>query len=341
MGRPSRSYKRAGRNRAPRYARDQRRRQRRRRGWLLIFGLLLCLLVANYLLWDSGRSAEARAIASVDRPTSARPPHPPAPARTQAVEELRSELPEISQSHSGIHGVLVFDPSSGKTVSLNADRRFVAASLSKLYALLTLYRAVSQGEMSLDDEITMRSSDVWAYGTGVLSKYPSKYPVGYTMTLRECAKFMVRESDNTAELMLNRYLEEERIEAELHRIGADSTRYWSPINTTTPNDILRVLKKIADPSYTSPQLSADMLELMTNTSFEDRLPQPLPEETRVAHKIGSYESTFSDAGIVFPEESGGTGREYYIVVFSEGASEGEAREAIQDISLQTYRAFFR
>jgi beta-lactamase class A len=102
-----------------------------------------------------------------------------------------------------------------------------------------------------------------------------------------------------------------------------------------------VLKKIADPSYTSPRLSADMLELMTNTAFEDRLPQPLPEETRVAHKIGSYESTFSDAGLVFPEESGGTGREYYIVVFSEGASEGEAREAIQDISLVTYRAFYR
>ena len=237
--------------------------------------------------------------------------------------------------------MLVFDPYSGKTVSLNADRRFVAASLSKLYALLTLYRAVSQGEMSLDDEITMRSSDVWAYGTGVLSKYPSKYPVGYTMTLRECAEFMIKESDNTAELMLNRYLEEERIEAELHRIGADSTLYWNPINTTTPNDILLVLKKIADPSYTSPRLSADMLELMTNTSFEDRLPQPLPEETRVAHKIGSYESTFSDAGIVFSEESVGTGREYYIVVFSEGASEGEAREAIQDISLETYRAFFR
>jgi beta-lactamase class A len=236
---------------------------------------------------------------------------------------------------------MIFDPYSGKTVSLNADRRFVAASLSKLYALLTLYRAVSQGEMNLDDEITMRYSDVWAYGTGVLSKYPSKYPVGYTMTLRECAEFMIKESDNTAELMLNRYLEEERIEAELRRIGADSTRYWSPINTTTPNDIMLVLKKIADPSYTSPRLSADMLELMTNTSFEDRLPEPLPKEARVAHKIGSYESTFSDAGLVFPEKSGGTGREYYIVVFSEGASEGEAREAIQDISLETYRAFSR
>jgi beta-lactamase class A len=277
------------------------------------------------------------AIASVDRPTSAKPPQPPAPERAQAVEELRSKLSVISQSHAGTHGVMVFDPYSGKTVSLNADRPFVAASLSKLYALLTLYRAASRGELSLDDKITMRSSDVWAYGTGVLYKYP----VGYTMTLRECAKVMIKESDNTAELMLNRYLEEEKIEAELHRIGADSTRYWHPINTTTPNDILLVLKKIADPSYTSPQLSAEMLELMTNTSFEERLPQPLPEETRVAHKIGSYESTFSDAGIVFPEKSGGTGREYYIVVFSEGAPQEEARETIQDISLATYQVFSR
>jgi beta-lactamase class A len=257
------------------------------------------------------------------------------PERTQAVEDLRSELQEISESSAGTYGVVVFDPYSGKTASLNADRRFVAASLSKLYALLTLYKMASQGELSLDDEITMHSSDIWAYGTGVLHKYPSKYPAGYTMTLRECAEFMIKESDNTAELMLNRHLKEKRIEAELQSIGADSTRYWSPINTTTPNDILLVLKKVADPSYTSPRLSDEMLGLMTNTSFENRLPGRLPEETRVAHKIGSYENTFSDAGIVFPEES--KGQEYYIIVFAEGDTQGEAIETIQAISLAAYQ----
>lgn len=334
-----RPYQRSARHRARRRARHQE--WRRRRGWtLLIFGFLLCLLVAAYSLWDSERSVETTAVASVDRPTSVKPPQPPAPARTRAVEDLRPELLGISNSHAGTYGVVVFDPYSGEAASLNADRRFVAASLSKLYALLTLYRAASQAELSLDDEITMRSSDVWAYGTGVLAKNPNEYPVGYTMTLRECAEFMIKESDNTAELMLNRYLGEKRIEAELHRIGADSTRYWSPINTTTPSDILLVLKKIADPSYTSPQLSAEMLELMTNTAFEDRLPGPLPEETRVAHKIGSYESTFSDAGIVFPEKRV-TGQEYYIVVFSEGAAQEEATEIIQDTSLAAYQALLR
>ena len=151
----------------------------------------------------------------------------------------------------------------------------------------------------------------------------------------------LKESDNTAELMLKRYLGEEKIEAELHRIGADSTRYWQPTNTTTPNDVLLVLRKIADPSYTTQELSAEMLDLMTDTSFEERLPQPLPEGTRVAHKIGSHESTFSDAGIVFPDQSGGTDQEYYIVVFSEGATQEEARETMQDISLATYQALSR
>jgi beta-lactamase class A len=100
--------------------------------------------------------------------------------------------------------------------------------------------------------------------------------------------------------MLDRYLGRDYIRAELYRVGARSTEYWIP-NTTTPNDVLLMLKKISDPSYTTPDLSAEMLEVMTNTAFEDRLPQPLPEGTRVSHKIGSYGTTFSDAGWSSPK----------------------------------------
>jgi beta-lactamase class A len=296
--------------------------------------LLSCLVVATIFSWYRERPAETAMLTAVDRPASAEPPEPPVPpARVRAVEEFDEELRAISEAHTGTHGVAVFDLYSGESASLNADRRFVAASLSKLYALLTLYTAASRGELSLDDEITMRASDVWAEGTGVLYRYP----VGHTMTLRECARFLIKESDNTAEVMLNRYLGEEEIEAELDRIGARSTSYWMP-NTTTPNDVLLVLKAIADPSYTSPELSAEMLDVMTGTAFEDRLPRPLPDGARVAHKIGSYESTFSDAGIVLSAERSGVGQEYYIVVVSEGAPEGEARQTIQEVSLAAYRA---
>jgi beta-lactamase class A len=314
-----------------------RRRQRGGRATpllLVVLVLVPCVVLAIYLLSHPERPTSSPTLSAVDRPASAEPPKPPvAPAQVRAVEELDKELRSISQAHAGTHGVVVFDPYSGESASLNADRRFVAASLSKLYALLTLYRAASRGELSLDDEITMRASDVWAEGTGVLYRYP----VGTTMTLRECASFLIKESDNTAEVMLNRYLGEEEIEAELRRLGARSTSYWMP-NTTTPNDVLLVLKAIADPSHTSPELSSEMLEIMTGTSFEDRLPQPLPEGVRIAHKIGSYESTFSDAGIVFPEEKSNIDQAYYVVVFSEGTTEVEARGTIQDVSLAAYQA---
>ena len=301
---------------------------------LLAVALLCCLVAAAVFLRGDEGTAETAKVAAVDRPATAGAPELAVdPARARAVEELDKRLGEISRTHPGVHGAVVFDPISGESASLNADRRFVAASLSKLYALLTLYKAAAEGELSLDDEITMRASDVWAEGTGVLYARP----VGTTMTLRECATVLIEESDNTAEVMLNRYLGEEEIEVELRRVGASSTSYWVP-NTTTPDDVLQVLRATADPSHTSPELSAEMLEIMTGTSFEDRLPEPLPEGTRVAHKIGSWETTFSDAGIVFPEGAETAGEGYYVVVFSEGVPEGEARETIRDVSLEAYRA---
>ena len=292
------------------------------------------MVVAVIFLRGGGGQAETVKVVAVAGPSAAGAPELPVdPARARAVEELDGRLEDISRDHAGVHGAVVFDPVSGGSASLNADRRFVAASLSKLYALLTLYGAASRGEVDLDDEITMRASDVWAEGTGVLYRQP----VGTTMTLRECATFLIEQSDNTAEVMLNRYLGEEEIEAELRRVGARSTSYWVP-NTTTPEDVLHVLKAIADPSHTSPELSAEMLDVMTGTAFEDRLPGPLPEGARVAHKIGSWETTFSDAGIVLPEGASDAEEGYYVVVFSEGTTEATARETIHDVSLEAYRA---
>jgi beta-lactamase class A len=249
---------------------------------------------------------------------------------TEEKEELlRSEIKQIAQAYPGTYGVVVLDPSSGERVAMDADRRFLAASLNKLPVLMTLYRAAASGAVDLDDMISMQASDVQAYGTGVLYEYP----VGHTISLRECARLLIKESDNTAWKMLDRYLGRDFIRAELYRVGARSTEYWFP-NTTTPEDVQLMLEKISDPSYTTPDLSAEMLDLMTNTSFEDRLPQPLPDGTRVSHKIGYYGSTFADAGIVFPE---GDRDAYFIVVMASETGWSSSREATQEMSLATYR----
>jgi beta-lactamase class A len=250
----------------------------------------------------------------------------------EKTESLRSELGQIAQAYPATYGVVVLDPSSGERVAMDADRRFLAASLNKLPVLMTLYRAAASGVVDLDDKISMQPSDVQAYGSGVLYTYP----VGHTMTLRECARFLIKESDNTAWKMLDRYLGRDYIRAELYRVGARSTEYWFP-NTTTPDDVLLVLEKISDPSYTTPHLSAEMLDVMTNTSFEERLPQPLPEGTLVSHKIGYYGTTFADVGIVFPEGARDARDAYLMVVMASDTSESASRVATQEMSLATYR----
>jgi beta-lactamase class A len=292
----------------------------------LIFVCLLSLVGLLFLLSPVEEEPVARASLPRVKPRLAAPE----PAPEVVSRNLRAELEQVAARYPASYGVVVFDPSSGKTVTMNPDQSFLAASLTKLPVLLTLYRAAARGEVDLDGEITMLASDVQAYGTGVLYRRP----VGTTMTLRECAELMIKESDNTAWVMLNRFLGRRNIEAELYRIGARSTEYWIP-NTTTPNDVLVMLEKVADPSYTSPELSAEMLDFMTNTSFEDRLPQPLPEGARVAHKIGSYGDTFSDAGLVFPE---GSQDAYYIVVIAGDTTEWTARSAIQGMSLAAYES---
>lgn len=250
------------------------------------------------------------------------------------VEDLRDELEGIAQAYPGRYGVIVSDPSSGETVSMDPDGRFLAASINKLPVLMALYRSAAAGTVDLDDEISMQASDIQAYGTGSLYTKP----VGYTLTLRECARFLIKESDNTAWKMLDRYLGRDFIRSELYSAGARSTEYWLP-NTTTPNDVMTMLEKISDPSYTTPGLSEEMLTLMTNTDFEDRLPQPLPEDARVSHKIGSYGATFGDAGLVFPEGSRNPEDAYFIVVLVDETGEGTARAAMQEMSLASYRAF--
>jgi beta-lactamase class A len=98
-----------------------------------------------------------------------------------------------------------------------------------------------------------------------------------------------------------------------------------------------MLEKIADPSYTTPYLSEEMLDVLANTSFEDRLPQPLPEGTRVSHKIGYYGTTFADAGVVFPEGARDATDAYFMVVMASDTSESASRAATQEMSFATYR----
>jgi beta-lactamase class A len=288
------------------------------------------------LVW--GTEEEQGALETVFSP-SVEEGSSPLPKATEGFgdsQELRYRLEEIALGHEGVYGVAVLEPVSGTRISLGGDEEFMAASIGKLPVLATLYRASAQGELDLEEEIPILPEDIRDYGDGELLAFP----VDDFLSLRESAYRMVNYSNNITWSMLDRRLGAQRIRSELEEMGIRSSRYSDDLSGyfTTPNDVLLLLEKISDSQYTSEELSEEMLNAMTETHLEDRIPQSLPPDVRVAHKTGSYEENFGDAAIMFYRDSQGIERRYYLVVLSQGTSEYEARDAMQSISLAVYEA---
>jgi beta-lactamase class A len=278
----------------------------------------------------------AHSMVVEERPSEEPPPERSEEAPSFDAEALEDELEEIVGEYEGVYGISVLEPDSGTGVSLRGDEEFVAASIGKLPPFAVLYAAAARGEIDLEEEISMRAEDVQSYGSGSLHGFSA----GHSLSLRECAYRLVNHSDNTAWVMLDGRLGKEEIGAELQRMGIEDSSYLGHSSGyyTTPDDVVLLLEKISDPRFTDEELSVEMLEAMTDTSVEDRIPEKLPEDVRVAHKTGSYEGNFGDAGVVFYKDSQGKASRYYLTVLSEGAGEPEAREVIQKVSLAVYQA---
>ena len=297
---------------------------------------LVLLLVGIPVEEPTEEAANVARSVVAEEPSEESPPERSEEAPSFDAEVLEDELEEIVGEYEGVYGISVLEPDSGTGVSLRGNEEFVAASIGKLPPFAALYAAAARGGIDLEEEISMRAEDVQSYGSGSLHGFP----VGHSLSLRECAYRLVNHSDNTAWVMLDRRLGKEEIAAELQSMGIEDSSYLGHNSGyyTTPDDVVRLLERISDPRFTDEELSVEMLEAMTETSVEDRIPEKLPEDVRVAHKTGSYEGNFGDAGVVFYEDSQGKARRYYLSVLSEGVGEPEARDVIQKVSLAVYRA---
>lgn len=107
--------------------------------------------------------------------------------------ELRKQLNSYF-SNNNISGSLYFEYlPTGTSIRIDGDKQQVGASLLKVPAAMELYKAAELGKIDLDQTVTIQQD--WlddAYG----DLY--KKGAGYQLTLREAAKIMLENSDNTA-----------------------------------------------------------------------------------------------------------------------------------------------
>ena len=162
---------------------------------------------------------------------------------------------------------------------------------------------VDKGELSLDTEIEYIEYTDYLNGTGILQY---EYNIG-SRSIEELINLSIIESDNIAYNMLNRVCDNTLLQY-IKDITTDYTVEDEEYIKLTAKQNYEILYRL----YTNPNNNpyySDVIKLMKETSFHDRLDKYIPYE-KVSHKIGSYYRYYHDIGFIFAKET------YILVILS-------------------------
>lgn len=257
------------------------------------------------------------------------------PTPTPRYESLKRKIEEMVRPLKGEYGVyfeeLQKDPKNLRSqdskilnyFEINGETKFMAASMIKLPVLVTLYREAEAGRVNLDEEYALKQADKWEGSGSLVYK-----PVGTVITYRKMAELMGQQSDNTGWHIIQNLVGEPKIEQTIKILGMRNSSYAD--GTVTPNDVGLLFRKLYGEQILGEKNREEILRYLTKTIYENRLPAGLPEDIRIAHKVGSEIRVISDGGLVYGEKP------YVLVVLSQEVNEIEAGKILPEISRVVY-----
>lgn len=236
-------------------------------------------------------------------------------------------------------GLTLVDIKTGRSVSINGDRAFPAASVIKLPILAAVFKEAEDHKLSLEERIAM-TEDKKLPGSGVLQWLKPN-----TYTIWNLSRMMISLSDNTATHMLsdklgldaiNAYCQAVNLKRTVVKDGTALVEPPSPVaNYTSPQDMANLMLKIYNRDGFAEQSVKDMLAFMENQRYRWGICRPLPWRTKIANKTGNLDGVLNDVGIVFTPAG-----DYILSIFTNGfPKKREAREIINAVSAYVYEAY--
>jgi len=185
----------------------------------------------------------------------------------------------------GKFGLYIFDTKSEKTYSHNADEKFYAASVFKLFLVTSVFQQVEDGKISLDDKYKLEENDKTG-GTGVL-QYEEDKEKEYTVL--ELVTLALQKSDNTAQNMLIRIIGKSYINESV----------FTKNNYSSPKKVGMFIRSFYSNTYTGKDNTQTIAQLLSTTDFDNRINNGLHKDITFAHKIGTWPegNAWHDCGI--------------------------------------------
>lgn len=231
--------------------------------------------------------------------------------------DLENSLKTLNAKYTNIQpSVLVLSLDNHSYASIDSNKVYSAASTIKLPILIQLYKAIEAGQFNVNDSMFLteyyRSS-----GSGNMQYSQA----GNRYSIKNLAKVMIQDSDNTATNMLMSKLGSMNdINAALKNWGIKHTHVqtWLPdltgTNYTTAEDMAQMLYNISDDSYSflNYRSQYDIIDIMGKVKNVNLIKAGLPEGVDFIHKTGDIGTMLGDAGIVYMP----SGKRYIVVILA-------------------------
>lgn len=290
----------------------------------IIAGVLLFLILTSIFLYFSQRKDGQTQLLSQKEEKKISLPFPKITSQRQLLEQIENILKESN----GTYSVYIYDIKKKQGFGINEKMVITAASVNKIAILAALYYLAGMGEIDLEKTITLQKEDIQDYGTGSI-RYDQP---GTIYSLKTLARLMMEKSDNTAAYILSNHI------IGLGKIqklidGWNLTQTNMVDNKTSNFDISILLIKMYQGEITNPSLTAEMLNFMDKSDFDDRIPAGVLEGIKVYHKTGDEIGKIHDVGIVdLP-----TGRPYYLGILTTDMTDDEVtKKTLARISQLVY-----
>ena len=222
-------------------------------------------------------------------------------------------------------------------VSVNGATQHASASMIKLVVLAALLDKAAAGQIDLSAQVEVTSSDIVS-GTGtVQDDGPGTYE------LRELARRMIADSDNTATNVIVDLIGMDAVNEEASKLGLTGTVMARKMmdmvaadqgmrNRMTSDDAATILNLIASGKLVNEQMSELAMSFLLQQTINAGLTDAIPAGVQVAHKTGELIQAEHDGGIVLAAHP------YVLVVMTEGIDNYLGVSVIADVSRAVYVA---
>ena len=237
-------------------------------------------------------------------------------------EALGAVVQQSLEGTTGKYAVAIKNLRTGEEYYQNEHLVYEAASLYKLWIMLTTFDQIKAGKF---DENTNLKSDVVELNKkfDIASEAAELKDGEVEMTVGDALEKMITISHNYAALLLSAKVKLSAVNSELVRHNLSESTLNPP--KTTAYDILKYYELLYNNELIDKAYSERMVNLLANQQLNDRIPKYLPESITTAHKTGELDDFKHDAGIVYTDKG-----DYIIVVLSrsEDPKAAAEREAI-------------